>query len=49
MLEPSSSSELYVPYYEPAVVYGGLPYPDYAPYYFPPPHCYVPGAALATG
>jgi hypothetical protein len=48
-IEPASPSELYVPYYEPAVVYGDWPYPDYAPYYFPPPYGYVAGAALATG
>ena len=42
-------TQLYVPYYEPAVVYGDWPYPDYAPYYFPPPYGYVAGAALATG
>jgi Protein of unknown function (DUF3300) len=46
---PTSPAELYVPYYEPAVVYGDWPYPDYAPYYFPPPYGYVAGAALATG
>jgi hypothetical protein len=37
-----------VPYYEPAVVYGAWPYPDYAPYYFPPPG-YIPGRLLAGG
>jgi Protein of unknown function (DUF3300) len=49
LIEPASPTELYVPYYEPAVVYGDWPYPDYAPYYFPPPYGYVAGAALATG
>jgi Protein of unknown function (DUF3300) len=49
VIEPSSPTEIYVPYYEPAVVYGDWPYPDNAPYYFPPPYGYVPGAALATG
>ena len=48
-IEPTSPNEIYVPYYEPAVVYGDWPYPDYAPYYFPPPSGYSPGAALATG
>ena len=38
VIEPASPTELYVPYYEPAVVYGDWPYPDYAPYYFPPPY-----------
>jgi Protein of unknown function (DUF3300) len=49
VIEPASPNEIYVPYYEPAVVYGDWPYPDYAPYYFPAPYGYIPGAALATG
>jgi hypothetical protein len=49
VIEPASPTEIYVPYYEPAVVYGDWPYPEYAPYYFPPPYGYLPGAALATG
>ncbi len=49
VIEPTSPNEIYVPYYEPAVVYGDWPYPDYAPYYFSPPYGYVAGAALATG
>src|SRR5262249_8610250 len=48
-IEPSSPTEISVPYYEPAVVYGAWPYPDYAPYYFAPPYGYVTAAALATG
>src|SRR5262245_49977410 len=39
-IAPASDSEIYVPYYEPAVVYGDWPYPDYAPYYFAPPYGY---------
>jgi hypothetical protein len=49
VIEPASPNEIYVPYYEPAVVYGAWPYPDYAPYYFPPPPGYIPGRLLATG
>ena len=49
VIEPASPNELYVPYYEPAVVYGDWPYPDYAPYYFPPPAGYFPGGVLAAG
>jgi len=49
VIEPASPNEIYVPYYEPAMVYGDWPYPDYAPYYFPPPYGYIPSAALATG
>jgi hypothetical protein len=48
-IEPTSPNEIYVPYYEPAVVYGAWPYPDYAPYYFPPPYGYLAGGALAAG
>src|SRR5262249_52307803 len=33
----------------PAAVYGDWPYPDYAPYYFPPPAGYFAGGVLATG
>src|SRR5215471_13330297 len=49
VIEPTSPDEIYVPYYEPAAVYGDWPYPDYAPYYFPPPAGYFPGGVLATG
>jgi hypothetical protein len=36
VIEPASPETVYVPYYEPQVVYGTWPYPDYPPYYFPP-------------
>ena len=49
VIEPTSPTEIYVPYYEPAVVYGDWPYPDYAPYYFPPPSGYFAGGVLAAG
>src|SRR5262245_17314830 len=49
VIEPASPTEIYVPYYEPAAVYGDWPYPDYAPYYFPPPPGYFTGGVLATG
>ncbi|HKA79115.1 MAG TPA: DUF3300 domain-containing protein [Xanthobacteraceae bacterium] len=48
-IEPTSPNQIYVPYYQPATVYGAWPYPAYTPYYFPPPYGYFPGAALATG
>jgi Protein of unknown function (DUF3300)/Chaperone of endosialidase len=44
-IEPTASDTIYVPYYDPAVVYGGWPYPDYPPYYFSD---YYPGY-IATG
>src|SRR5262249_55081396 len=49
VIEPTSPDEIYVPYYEPAAVYGDWPYPDYAPYYFPPPAGDFAGGVLATG
>jgi Protein of unknown function (DUF3300)/Chaperone of endosialidase len=49
VIEPTVPDTVYVPYYDPAVVYGGWPYPSYPPYYFPPPVGYVPGAILSTG
>jgi hypothetical protein len=49
VIEPTSPTELYVPYYEPAAVYGEWPYPDYAPYYFAPPPGYFGRGVLASG
>jgi Protein of unknown function (DUF3300) len=49
VIEPASPETVYVPYYEPAVVYGTWPYPDYPAYYFPPPPGYIVGGALASG
>jgi hypothetical protein len=47
-IEPAVADTVYVPYYDPAVVYGGWPYADYPPYYFGAPG-YIGGAVLATG
>jgi hypothetical protein len=49
VIEPASPNELYVPYYQPAVVYGDWPYPAYPPLYFAPPPGYVTASALAAG
>ncbi len=49
VIEPTSPSEIYVPYYQPAVVYGTWPYPAYPPLYFAPPPGYVTAGALAAG
>ncbi len=49
VIEPASPSEIYVPYYQPAVVYGAWPYPAYPPLYFAPPPGYVTASALAAG
>lgn len=48
VIEPTNPQTVYVPYYEPAVVYGAWPYPTYPPYYFPPPAGWVVGGAIAT-
>jgi uncharacterized membrane protein YgcG len=47
-IEPAVENTVYVPYYDPAVVYGAWGYPAYPPYYFTPPG-YIAGAAIATG
>ena len=35
VIEATKPETVYVPYYDPAVVYGEWPYPDYPPYYWP--------------
>ena len=47
-IAPAQPETIYVPYYDPAVVYGAWTYPDYPPYYFTPPG-YIATAAVATG
>src|SRR5215472_14836033 len=47
-IQPTDPDTVYVPYYDPAVVYGAWPYPDYPPYYWPPPP-YIGYGLLATG
>ena len=48
-IEPADPQVVYVPSYNPTVVYGTWPYPAYPPYYYPPPPAYYPGYALASG
>jgi len=36
-IAPVDPQVVYVPYYNPTLVYGTWPYPDYEPYYFPQP------------
>lgn len=48
VIEPAAPETIYVPYYDPAVVYGPWPYSDYPPYYWPPSY-YIPPAILGTG
>jgi hypothetical protein len=44
-IEPTNPEVVYVPTYNPTVVYGSWPYPAYPPYYYYPPG-YVAGGAL---
>jgi hypothetical protein len=48
-IEPANPDIVYVPTYDPAVVYGGWPYPAYPPYYYYPPYYPVGSAALWFG
>ena len=45
IIESSDPEVVYVPTYNPTVVYGAWPYPAYPPYYYYPPY-YAPGAAF---
>ena len=49
LIEPAQPQVVYVPTYNPTVVYGSWWYPSYPPYYIPPPPGYVFGTALASG
>jgi hypothetical protein len=44
-IEPTNPEVVYVPTYNPTVVYGSWPYPAYPPYYYYPPG-YAAGAAF---
>jgi hypothetical protein len=48
-IAPASPEVVYVPYYNPSVVYGTWPYPEYPPYYYPPATGWVVGGTIATG
>jgi uncharacterized protein DUF3300 len=48
-VSPAQPEVIYVPYYDPAVVYGAWLYPAYPPYYFPAPYGYVAGPGLWFG
>ena len=51
-IEPTDPETIYVPYYDPAVVYGAWPYPEYPPYYWGYPGyigAELIGAGLAFG
>jgi len=48
VIEPAVADTMYVPYYEPATVYGAWPYTEYPPYYFGYPS-YVGAGVVAAG
>jgi hypothetical protein len=48
-IEPADPQVIYVPAYNPTVVYGAWAYPAYPPYYWPPSPYYYPGGALMAG
>ncbi|MNJ07422.1 hypothetical protein D3C77_15200 [compost metagenome] len=49
VIQPTNPQVVYVPSYNPSVVYGSWPYPSYPPAYYPPSPGYAIGTALATG
>jgi hypothetical protein len=49
VIEPTQADTVYVPSYDPNVVYGTWPYPATPPVYYPPPVAYGLGSALLTG
>jgi hypothetical protein len=48
IIEPADPQVVYVPSYNPSMVYGTWAYPSYPPYYYPPPPYYYPGGALLS-
>jgi hypothetical protein len=49
VIESAQPDTVYVPVYQPTVVYGTWPYSAYPPYYWPPPAYYYPGGAFVSG
>ena len=49
VIEPTNPETMYVPYYDPAVVYGAWPYPSYPPYYWGASYWPYGGAVLGAG
>jgi hypothetical protein len=50
-IEPPSPDTVYVPYYDPAMVYGPWPWPEYPPFFFlpPPDFAFVGGLVIGFG
>jgi hypothetical protein len=49
VIQPTNPQTIYVPAYNPTVVYGVWGYPAYPPYYWPPSPVWYPGGYLAAG
>src|SRR4029078_4050302 len=49
VIEPTDPETMYVPYYDPAVVYGAWPYTSYPPYYWGASYWPYGGAVLGAG
>jgi len=51
VIEPANPQLVYVPYYNPTIIYGRWGYPAYPPVYFPPPpnYGYVAGPGIFFG
>ena len=49
VIEPTNPETMYVPYYDPAVVYGAWSYPSYPPYYWGASYWPYGGAVLGAG
>ncbi|HET7793689.1 MAG TPA: DUF3300 domain-containing protein [Rhizobacter sp.] len=49
IVEPAKPESVYVPVYQPSVVYGTWWYPSYPPYYWPPPPYYYPAGGFVAG
>ena len=49
VIEPTNPETMYVPYYDPAVVYGAWSYPSYPPYYWGANYWPYGGAVLGAG
>ncbi|MGH7056451.1 MAG: DUF3300 domain-containing protein, partial [Acetobacteraceae bacterium] len=49
VIQPANPAVVYVPAYNPTVVYGTWPYPAVPPVYIPPPPGYVAANALVSG
>jgi hypothetical protein len=49
VIQPAQPSVIYVPAYNPSVVYGAWPYPAYPPMYYPGVALWYPGQAFVNG